>query len=44
MLEEIPDMRLRVSVTVQVDGDEGAVTAHLDRDLQLFKTFAETRG
>ena len=44
MFEEIPDMRPRVSVTVQVDGDEGAATAHLDRDLQLFRTFAEKRG
>ena len=43
LLEEIPDTRTRVSVTVQFEGDESAA-AHLDRDLRLFKTFAETRG
>ncbi len=43
-LEELPDMRTRVSISVQFQGDESAVTAHLDRDLKLFKAFAETRA
>ncbi len=43
-LEGLPDDRTRVSVTVKFEGDEAKVAAHLERDLQLFKRFAETRG
>jgi hypothetical protein len=42
-LEELPDDRTRVSVTVESDGDESKVAAHLERDLKMFKAFAETR-
>lgn len=42
-LEELPGDRTRVSVTVEFDGDESKVAAHLDRDLGMFKAFAETR-
>ena len=42
-LEELGDGRTRVSVTVEFDGDESEVAAHLERDLRLFKAFAETR-
>ena len=41
--EEIPS-GTRVSVTVDFQGDETTVAAHLERDLKEFKTFAETRG
>ena len=34
----------RVSVTVEFEGDEAKVAAHLERDLKMFRTFAETRG
>jgi uncharacterized membrane protein len=43
LLEELPDDRTRVSVTVEFEGDEAKVVAHLDRDLGQFKAFAETR-
>ena len=33
-----------MSVTVEFEGDEAKVAAHLERDLKLFKAFAETRG
>ncbi len=42
--EALPDDRTRVSVTVEFDGDEAKVAAHLERDLKMFKAFAETRG
>jgi len=42
-LEEIPT-GTRVSVTVDFQGDETNVAAHLERDLKEFKAFAETRG
>jgi hypothetical protein len=32
-----------VSVTVEFEGDEAKVASHLDRDLERFKAFAETR-
>jgi hypothetical protein len=32
-----------VSVTVGYEGDEDEVATHLERDLGLFKEFAETR-
>jgi uncharacterized membrane protein len=41
--EELPDERTRVSVTVRFEGDDAVVARHLERDLQAFKTFAETR-
>jgi hypothetical protein len=44
LLEGLPDDRTRVSVTVESEGDEAQVIAHLDRDLRMFKAFAETRG
>ena len=44
LLEGLPDDRTRVSVTVEFEGDEAKVAAHLERDLKLFKVFAETRG
>lgn len=44
LLEEIPGGGTRVSVTVEFEGDEAKVAAHLDRDLKMFKAFAETRG
>ncbi len=44
LLEGLPDDRTRVSVTVEFEGDEAQVIAHLDRDLRMFKAFAETRG
>jgi hypothetical protein len=43
-LEALPGDRTRVSVTVEFEGDEATVAAHLDRDLGMFKRFAETRG
>ena len=43
-LEALPDDRTRVSVTVEFDGDEAKVAAHLERDPKMFKAFAETRG
>jgi hypothetical protein len=43
-LEALPEDRTRVSVTVEFQGDEAKVSAHLERDLKLFKAFAETRG
>ena len=43
-LDDLPDDRTRVSVTVEFEGDEAKVAAHLDRDLKMFKRFAETRG
>jgi hypothetical protein len=42
-LEELAGGRTRVSVTVKFDGDESEVATHLERDLRLFKAFAETR-
>jgi hypothetical protein len=42
-LEELPGGRTRVSVAVEFDGDESKVAAHLERDLRMFKAFAETR-
>ena len=42
--EELPDDRTRVTVTVEFDGDEATVAAHIERDLRQFKAFAETRG
>lgn len=42
-LEPLPDDRTRVSVTVEFQGDERNVAAHLDRDLRMFKAFAESR-
>ena len=33
-----------MSVTVEFEGDETTVAAHLERDLEMFKAFAETRG
>ena len=44
LLEGLPDDRTRVSVTVEFEGDEAKVAAHLERDLKMFKAFAETRG
>ena len=44
MLQELPGDRTRVSVTVDFQGDEAKVAAHIDRDLKMFKAFAETRG
>ncbi len=43
-LEALPGGRTRIGVTVRHQGDERKVAAHLERDLELFKTFAETRG
>jgi uncharacterized membrane protein len=43
-LQGLPDDRTRVSVTVEFEGDEAKVAAHLERDLKMFKRFAETRG
>ncbi len=43
-LEGLPGDRTRVSVAVEFHGDEAKVAEHLERDLQQFKTFAETRG
>jgi hypothetical protein len=43
LFEELPEGRTRVSVTVEFEGDEAKVIAHLDRDLKTFKAFAETR-
>ena len=43
-LEGLPEDRTRVSVTVEFEGDEAKVAAHLERDLKMFKRFAETRG
>jgi len=43
-LEGLPNDRTRVSVTVEFEGDEAKVAAHLERDLKMFKRFAETRG
>jgi hypothetical protein len=43
-LEGLSDDRTRVSVTVEFEGDEAKVAAHLERDLKMFKRFAETRG
>ena len=42
-LEGLPGDKTRVSVTVEFEGDEGKVVAHLERDLKMFKAFAETR-
>jgi hypothetical protein len=42
-LEALPGDKTRVSVTVEFDGDESKVAAHLERDLKMFKAFAETR-
>ena len=42
-LEALADDRTRVSVTVEFEGDEAKVAAHLERDLEQFKAFAETR-
>jgi len=42
-LEALGGERTRVSVTVEFEGDEAPVAAHLERDLELFKDFAETR-
>ena len=42
-LEALSHDRTRVSVTVEFEGDEAEVAAHLERDLELFKAFAETR-
>jgi hypothetical protein len=42
-LEELPGDRTRISVTVGFDGDGSKVAAHLERDLRMFKAFAETR-
>lgn len=42
-LEELPGDRTRISVTVEFDGDDSKVAAHLERDLRMFKAFAETR-
>ena len=33
-----------MSVTVEFEGDEAKVAAHLERDLKMFRAFAETRG
>ena len=44
LLEEIPGGGTRVSVTVEFEGDKAKVAAHLERDLKMFKAFAETRG
>jgi len=44
LLEEIAGGGTRVSVTVEFEGDEAKVAAHLERDLKMFKAFAETRG
>jgi hypothetical protein len=43
VFEELPGDRTRVSVTVEYEGDEAEVAAHLERDLGKFKAFAETR-
>ena len=46
-LESLAGDRTRASVTVELEGDEATVTAHLERDLErdleLFKACAETR-
>ena len=46
-LESLAGERTRASVTVELEGDEATVTAHLERDLErdleLFKACAETR-
>ena len=42
-LEALGGDRTRVSVTVEFEGEEASVAAHLERDLELFKDFAETR-
>jgi hypothetical protein len=42
-LEELPGDRTRISVTVESDGDESKVAAHLERDLGMFKAFAIRR-
>ena len=42
-LEALAADRTRVTVTVEFDGDEATVAAHLERDLELFTDFAETR-
>jgi hypothetical protein len=42
-LEALAADRTRVTVTVEFDGDEATVAAHLERDLELFRDFAETR-
>lgn len=44
LLEGLPEGRTRVSVTVEFEGDEARVAAHLQRDLKMFIAFAETRG
>ena len=43
LLEEIPDTRSRVRVTVRREGDESAA-ACLDRDARLLETLAKTRS
>ena len=42
-LESLAGDRTRASVTVELEGDEATVAAHLERDLELFKACAETR-
>jgi hypothetical protein len=44
LLEGLPAGGTRVSVTVRFEGDEAKVAKHLERDLTMFKAFAETRG
>jgi hypothetical protein len=41
--EALGDDRTRVSVTVEFEGDQTTVAAHLVRDLELFKDFVEAR-
>lgn len=46
-MAKLPGDRTRVTVRVAYEGDaaaEAAVGAHLERDLEEFKRFAETRG
>ena len=42
-LEALSHDRTRVTVTLEFEGDEATVAAHLERDLELFKACAETR-